>query len=148
MEANNKQKVRLSSLNDNLYTDFPNFQEKWNKLVKYYPKQGESGFTFSFHHLFGVRYAEYIIYRNEEGEMVGIITYYLHDYFHLERAGNLNISVDPKYWRNGIGLKLLKEAIRKWNIDFNKQTYTRSGIRLLLTFLNIAETRSHFELVI
>lgn len=148
MSTNNKQRIKLSSLNDRLYTDIPDFQEKWNKVIKHYPKKGEPGFTFSCQHLFGVRYAEYILFRNEDGEMCGIITYYLQDYFHLEKAGNLNISVDPRYWRKGIGLKLLLEAIKKWDIDFNKQIYTCSGIKLLLAFLNTTEARAHFELVI
>lgn len=49
----------------------------------------------------------------------------------LEQAGNVNIWVHPRFQRQGIGSALVREAAKRWPIDFHQQRYTRAGVALL-----------------
>ncbi len=51
-----------------------------------------------------------------------------------EQAGNVNMWVDPTCQRRGIGTKLLAEAVRRWNVNLNRQDYTPAGAALVNAF--------------
>ena len=55
----------------------------------------------------------------------------------VERAGNFNIIVDAKRQRRGIAMKLLREAVKRWTLDFEKQNYTAEGAKLIQRFLPV-----------
>jgi len=55
----------------------------------------------------------------------------------VERAGNFNVIVDPKRQRRGIAMKLLREAVKRWTLDFEKQNYTAEGAKLIQRFLPV-----------
>jgi ribosomal protein S18 acetylase RimI-like enzyme len=49
-------------------------------------------------------------------------------------AGEFNIAVQKEFRRRGIGTALLKEAIRRFKVDLEKQEYTRNGAALANRF--------------
>jgi GNAT superfamily N-acetyltransferase len=87
---------------------------------------------------------ETLLYYNNEGRLAGILNYVPNDIqlpepwmkAFVERAGTFNVLVAPKHRGRGIGMKLLREAVRRWPIDFEQQNYTVDGARLVQRFLS------------
>ncbi|SRR6266540_5451457 len=80
-----------------------------------------------------------LLWRGEDGTLLGILYYYPNDVPLYERAGNVNILVDPDRRREGIGTRLLAEAYRRWLLDFDTQDYTSAGLGLVTAY----EERHH-----
>ena len=73
-----------------------------------------------------------LVYRAApDGRVQGILYYYVVDHPPLEKAGNVNLYVDPDHQREGIGTMLLH--MMKWlrPIDFDQQRYTQAGLNLV-----------------
>jgi ribosomal protein S18 acetylase RimI-like enzyme len=69
-----------------------------------------------------------ILYRDEDGLLVGILNHYVDSNNPEEQAGNCNIWVKPSHQRRGIGTALLKDAMERWDIDFEQQRFTSQGL--------------------
>ena len=69
-----------------------------------------------------------LLYRDEDGLLIGILNYYCDSNNPEEQQGNANIWVKPDRQRQGIGTALLREAMRRWDIDLNQQKYTTQGV--------------------
>lgn len=69
-----------------------------------------------------------LLYRDEDGLLVGILNHYPDSNSEIEHAGNANIWVKPDHQRQGIGTALLKEAMRRWDLDLEQQNYTTQGV--------------------
>ncbi len=76
-----------------------------------------------------------LLYRCKAGKLRAILNYYGVDYPPYEKAGNVNLWVAPRWQRRGIGMRLLEEADRRWQIDFDQQRYTEAGAALITAFL-------------
>jgi GNAT superfamily N-acetyltransferase len=88
-----------------------------------------------------------LVYRDETGNIRGFMIYFPTDspaYEHGERdhAGDFHILVEKSHRRRGIGGTLLKEAVKRYSINFDQQEYTRSGAALVNAFV---ERNSHEE---
>lgn len=82
-----------------------------------------------------------LLYRSRKGTLVGILNHYRDDCYDvdgtlLERAGNCNVWVHPRRRRRGIGTALVREAVRRWSIDFAQQQYTEGGRALAESVLD------------
>ena len=66
-----------------------------------------------------------------DGHVRGVLNHYPKDFPPWETKGNVNVFIDPTARRQGIATALLQEALTRWDIDFHKQRYTPSGIRLV-----------------
>lgn len=107
----------------------------WDSQAAQYAYRDEPGIHLERHHL-GVVGAwtqiDCLLYRDEDGLLIGILNYYLDSNNPLETAGNINVWVKPDHQRQGIATALLEEARRRWpDLDAEQQNYTPSGLLLL-----------------
>jgi GNAT superfamily N-acetyltransferase len=77
---------------------------------------------------------ENLLWRDDWGELRGILTYFPIDYPCGDKAGEFMAVVDPAYRRRGVATALLAEAVRRWQIDLTKQRYTREGAAFAKSF--------------
>jgi GNAT superfamily N-acetyltransferase len=87
--------------------------------------------------------SECLLFYDNAGLLRGIVHHFPNDIMrpaqtsigtvmeYVERAGNINITVDPAHQRKGIGTKLLREALDRWPINLEKQMYTEEGAALI-----------------
>lgn len=76
-----------------------------------------------------------LLYRSRKGTIIGILYHYPVDLMPWEQAGNVNMWVHPRRLRRGIGTALLREAMRRWDIDPEQQSYTPEGAALMNSVL-------------
>jgi GNAT superfamily N-acetyltransferase len=101
----------------------------WESQAAQWLHHGEPGISFERHsvgtypHLHIV---DCLLYRDEEGLLVGLLYHYCDD-SRYEEAGNVNIMVKPENQRRGIGTALLVDAMARWNIDLSAQNLTLAG---------------------
>lgn len=106
----------------------------------------ETGVVYERHHL-GVfpdhRLVECLLYYRpiglgERGCLTGILYYYPNDIQSRdgrfnEKAGNVNIFIDPAFQMRGYGRKLVEEAVKRWpSIDPEQQRYSQDGYKFRL----------------
>jgi GNAT superfamily N-acetyltransferase len=72
---------------------------------------------------------EILEYRDRDGWLRGVVSW------EGESVHHLFIMVDPECRRQGIATKLMREAVKRWPIDFQKQSYTRDGAKFFRKFL-------------
>lgn len=107
----------------------------WESQVGQYPARGPKGISY-FAGVVPEGTVDCLLYRDKSGKVRGILNYYATDFPPHERAGNVNVLVDPKWQRRGIASKLLSEAQRRWTINWEQQAYTEAGARLVQAFLH------------
>jgi GNAT superfamily N-acetyltransferase len=101
-----------------------------------YPARGPRGISYYAGHpesFDGV--IDCLLFRDKSGKVRGILNHYPIDFPPLERAGAVNVWVEPRWRRRGVGMKLIAEADRRWRIDFSKQRCTNAGVRLIEAYL-------------
>ena len=102
----------------------------WASQVKQYPPLGEPGIGY-FAGETGLGTVDCLLWRDDRGVLRGILNRYGHDFPPYEKAGNVNIFVQPEYHRQGIGTALVAEAERRWGpINLDQQQFTEAGERL------------------
>jgi GNAT superfamily N-acetyltransferase len=69
-----------------------------------------------------------LLWRDDDGILRGIVNHYPVDYPPYEKAGNVNIWVDPTCRRTGIASQLWAEAVKRWNVRFQEQRFTQDGV--------------------
>ena len=101
----------------------------WESQTRWYPERGTPGLSyFAGQTPLGV--IDCLLWRNEAGELVGVLNHYPFRTPEGQEPGTFNIWVKPGWQRRGIATRLGKEALRRWSIDMNKQAYTTDGLAL------------------
>jgi GNAT superfamily N-acetyltransferase len=75
-----------------------------------------------------------ITWRKMSGDLIGILYYYPVDN-PWEKAGNVNLYIDPKHRRQGIGTKLLDYAFTQWKIKIEQQRYSLGGAYFIKAYV-------------
>lgn len=110
----------------------------WESQVVQYPLDGEPGIEYSEGDVDQEYTVDCLLWRDDFGRVRGILNYYAHDFKPWERAGNLNIFVDPTYRRSGVATELLEEASRReYSVNIGRLHYTRAGKALARKFLGV-----------
>lgn len=106
------------------------FVYAWESQVKQYDLRGKPGIVQERHalgELGALDIVDCLLWRDDLGLLRGILNYYQTDN-EFEQAGNCNIWVDPGWQRTGVGTELVREALRRWDIDPDRQRYTEAGL--------------------
>jgi GNAT superfamily N-acetyltransferase len=111
------------------------FVYSWQSQAEQYPDTGEVGISYFKGDVGRDKWVDCLLYRGEGGELMGILNYYPFDFPPYEVKGNVNIWVNPDFQRLGIGTKLVEEAMKRWEIDFEQFKYTPQGHKFVISFL-------------
>lgn len=107
---------------------------EFNAQADQYPTTGQPGIGYFKGEIDDAHHVDALLYRDDKGKVVGILNHYPMDILPYERAGNVNVMVRPDQQRKGIGLKLLREADKRWKINFQQQSYSRAGKALVTRY--------------
>ena len=86
----------------------------WDSQAAQYPPTGPPGISYFCGGLSDNLFVDCLLYRDETGELVGILNQYPVDIPPFQRDGDKNIWVHPGRRRQGIGTALLLEAWFRW----------------------------------
>lgn len=100
-----------------------------------YPEHGQPGIGYFRGEMGGGVHVDVLLYRDESGNVVGILQHYSYDMPPYQRRGSVNVFVDPQRRRQGIGTSLLKAAGPRFKIDLLRQEFTPDGAFLANRFL-------------
>jgi uncharacterized protein YndB with AHSA1/START domain len=105
----------------------------WHSQAAQYPPSGPAGIAYFRGELGGDLFVDCLLYRDESGELIGILNRYPSNLPPHEREGDQNIWVRPDRRRQGIGSALVTEAFFRWGPSPNSDDLrlTESGARLL-----------------
>lgn len=110
----------------------------WESQVSQYPEHGPPGISYMRGQLTPTHHVDCLLYRDEEGTLLGILNHYPADLPPAQREGSVNIWVHPAHRRSGIGRALVLEAVERWEVRRFAQNFTKSGAELFEdTVLNI-----------
>ena len=102
----------------------------WESQAAQYPEIGPPGISHYREELIGGIFVDCLLYRDEQGELVGILNHYPDAIPPYERAGDQTMWVRPANRRQGIGSALARDAFFRWgaslNYDFSKLSETGS----------------------
>lgn len=115
----------------------------WESQVVQYPEVGAPGIGYhrgDMSEFYGEgAHVDNLLYRDEAGEVVGILNYYPRAFIPWEREGNVNVFVHPGHRREGIATALVTEALRRWDIDPTAQRFTRAGRAMCEKFIALQQ---------
>lgn len=97
--------------------------------ARQFPTHGDRGISYERHLAENRWPVDCLLWRNRNGHLVGILYHYPTDSF-LEKAGNVNLYVRSDSRNQGVGSRLVREAQQRWDINFEQQRYTPSGLAL------------------
>jgi len=101
----------------------------WESQAAQYSKTGPPGISYFRGHVTADYYVDCLLYRDEDGELVGILNHYPADYPPYEREGSGNIWVHPDRRRQGIGTELVLESMRRWEpLEPKDVRYSEAGL--------------------
>jgi GNAT superfamily N-acetyltransferase len=118
----------------NLVANVPDEQMyTWESQAAQYPPSGPPGISYFCGKLSDELIVDCLLYRDETGELVGILNHYPADFPPYEREGDENIWVHPDRRRQGIGSALLLEARFRWGRrpDVDEPKLTESGVQFV-----------------
>jgi len=101
----------------------------WETQVVQYPESGPPGLSY-FPGRTPLGVIDCLLWRNEAGEVVGILNHYPFRTPEGQEPGSFNLWVKPGWQRRGIGTQLGSEAERRWTIDMDKQNFTAEGVAI------------------
>jgi GNAT superfamily N-acetyltransferase len=107
----------------------------WDSQARWYPPTGAPGLSY-FPGKTPLGIIDCLLWRNEAGEVVGILNHYPFRTPEGQEPGTFNVWVKPGWQRRGIASRLGDEALRRWHIDVGKQTYTTEGVALATHWVN------------
>lgn len=108
----------------------------WESQVAQYPRLGAPGVEYRTGDTGFAKPVNCLLWRDEDGLVHGILNHYPIDMPPWEKAGNVNVFVDPARRREGIATRLVREAQRMFGpIDFEQQRFTESGAALAVTLI-------------
>lgn len=111
-------------------TLLPVFPGSYTAQAKQYPQDGKPGVTYFKGVISPKSHVDCLLHYSKDGKLDGILNHYPKN-MGPERKGNINVLVHPDAQRQGIGSALLKEADKRWNVDYTKQGYTHQGAALI-----------------
>lgn len=110
----------------------PTFRDFWNATTAQFPKSGPKGISYLEGVVDEFR-IDALLYRDKVGKIRGVLFHFPMDVGD-ERAGNVTITVDERFRRRGIGMRLLEEADRRWTLNFDQQDMLPDGRALVLAY--------------
>lgn len=115
----------------------------WQSQVRQYPATGPAGISYFAGHVDGFALpVDCLLYRGDDGALLGVLNHYPQDMPPYEEKGNVLVLVHPEHRREGIGMALMLEAIDRWELDPAGQKYSRKGMQLVASYLT---TRGYKE---
>jgi GNAT superfamily N-acetyltransferase len=118
-------------------SDFPAF---WSQQVGQYPPKGPAGISYFKGVVDADIYVDCLLYRDKKGKLIGVLNHYAFDMPPYESKGNINVMVDPEHQGEGIGKLLLKDAMKRWDVNLAQQNWTPSGDKLRQSIQRSDET--------
>jgi hypothetical protein len=104
----------------------------WESQVAQYPRTGPPGISYFRGNVTDEIFVDCLLYRDETGELVGILNHYPTDFPPYERQGGRNIWVHPGRRRQGIGTALTLEGnIRFGTGPAGDPTLTDTGLEFM-----------------
>jgi GNAT superfamily N-acetyltransferase len=111
--------------------------QTWSSQARQYSPTGAPGIAYERHelpHLGPNAVSECLLYRDSTGALRGILNHFPNAVPRYEKAGNINVWVDPAYQRKGVATALLQAATQRWLVNFDQQDYTVAGAALVTHF--------------
>ncbi len=102
----------------------------WQSQVVQYPAFGEEGIGYFAGLVDDGKIVHCLLWRDSTGAARGILNYYEQDMPPWEKAGNVNLFVDPDWKRQGIATELWNEACSRWHVTLENQRFTVEGVEL------------------
>jgi uncharacterized protein YndB with AHSA1/START domain/GNAT superfamily N-acetyltransferase len=90
----------------------------WESQVGQYPLTGPPGISYFRGEVSDTLFVNCLLYRDETGELVGILNHYPTDMPPYQHEGSQNVWVHPDRRRQGIGSDLITEASLRWPSEF------------------------------
>lgn len=120
----------------NLVANVPDEQMyTWDTQAAQYPPTGPPGVSYFRGTVNDEVHVDCLLYRDEDGQLVGILNQYPVEIPPFERAGDKNIWVHPEHRRQGIATTLLLEAWFRWgprdSPNPDGPRLTQSGVEFL-----------------
>lgn len=133
-DPSNKAVARTGSLG--LTANVPDGQMySWESQAVQYPPKGPPGISYFRGQLDQQLYVDCLLYRDEAGDLVGILNHFPTDFPPHERAGDQSVWVHPGRRRQGIGSALITEAFFRWGpvpgAGDGELKLTASGVQML-----------------
>ena|SRR5579872_1312459 len=101
----------------------------WESQAAQYPPTGPPGISYFRGQVTADYHVDCLLYRDENGELIGILNRYPADFPPYEREGSVNMWVRPDRRRQGIGRSLGLEAMSRWEPHPERLKYTEAGAR-------------------
>ena len=129
----------------------------FSSQVVQYPKEGPLGLSYfrgEDDYLRGLGWwVDCLLYRDKNGKILGILNHYPQNMpaeypgGPSEKKGNINIFINPNNKKSGIGTALLEEAIKRYDVDLNKQRYSEEGANFINNYVRkLPENRDKSKL--
>lgn len=96
---------------------------RWENQAKQYPEHG-SGIQYFRGEIEKSGWVDCLLFYGRDNQLEGILNYYPVDIPSLEKMGNFNLFINPSVTNTYVSKNLLDEAISKFEIDFDNQTFT------------------------
>lgn len=103
----------------------------WQSQASQYPEHGPPGISYLRGQLTPTYHVDCLLYRDETGQLLGILNHYPADLARVQRKGSVNLWVHPDHRRSGVGRALVLEAVERWEVRRHHQDFTRSGAELV-----------------
>jgi hypothetical protein len=102
----------------------------WESQAVQYPRKGPAGISYFRGQATADYHVDCLLYRNDDGELVGILNRFPRDFPPYERAGAINVWVRPDHQRRGIATDLAYECSLRWKMP-EEGKLTQAGLDLL-----------------
>lgn len=106
----------------------------WLRRKNRYEATGEPGLTERPAKHCG-KLVNQLLYRDDDGVLIAVITHYPQMIIPFKMKGEVDLVVDPAHRRKGLGMMLIKEASKRWDIQAKAQRYTPASAALTNAYL-------------
>lgn len=99
----------------------------WESQVGQYPADGPPGISYCRGRVTDDYFVDCLLYRDEDGRLIGILNHYPTDFPPLQRKGTANVWVHPDHRRQGVASALGFEKVKRWGTAPPDQDRTPDG---------------------